>query len=452
MSHLSEQELNVIRGYPAIRTGRSGRHGGWPDARFVASPDEAGHWTTNSFPPEMTGWMPCSIPKNYLPKYPLPKFSLSFILASHWALCRRDVKCETSSVRPSSAMTSTGETTSWLESGNGWIRASTADCVAAILSALAARPEYRSRIDAIPFAKAVKDVLGRLSATVDTGVLRVELKSAIGREWSHAADQLQARLSRLPDAGHNLLIIVDELPILVSRMLRTGGEIRDAELLMSWFRQLRQAPELRERICTLAGGSIGLEGVLRRAGLSGSINDLVPFRLDSWSRSTATEFLNSLAQSYEFTLDDASVTRLLDLLRDPVPYHVQLFFSSLRDVCRGDAAGVSPEAVEQCFSERLTGASGTAYLDHYATRLEIALDEHEQAMAVGILQIACRRTRGATPAELEDLRRSDERTYGAVLRDLEADGYLRQEDGRLEFRSNLLREWWRKHYGRRIAP
>ena len=452
MSHLSEQELNVIRGYPAIRTGRSGRHGGWPDARFVASPDEAGHWTTNSFPPEMTGWMPCSIPKNYLPKYPLPKFSLSFILASHWALCRRDVKCETSSVRPSSAMTSTGETTSWLESGNGWIRASTADCVAAILSALAARPEYRSRIDAIPFAKAVKDVLGRLSATVDTGVLRVELKSAIGREWSHAADQLQARLSRLPDAGHNLLIIVDELPILVSRMLRTGGEIRDAELLMSWFRQLRQAPELRERICTLAGGSIGLEGVLRRAGLSGSINDLVPFRLDSWSRSTATEFLNSLAQSYEFTLDDASVTRLLDLLRDPVPYHVQLFFSSLRDVCGGDAAGVSPEAVEQCFSERLTGASGTAYLDHYATRLEIALDEHEQAMAVGILQIACRRTRGATPAELEDLRRSDERTYGAVLRDLEADGYLRQEDGRLEFRSNLLREWWRKHYGRRIAP
>ena len=73
---------------------------------------------------------------------------------------------------------------------------------------------------------------------------------------------------------------------------------------MSWFRQLRQAPELRERICTLVGGSIGLEGVLRRAGLSGSINDLVPFRLDSWSRSTAAESLNSLGFSYEFTLDD----------------------------------------------------------------------------------------------------------------------------------------------------
>ena len=294
-------------------------------------------------------------------------------------------------------------------------------------------------------------VLGRLSATVDTGVLRVELKNAIAHEWSHAANQLQARLARLSEPGRNLLIIIDELPILVSRMLRTGEGVHDAELLMSWLRQLRQAPELRERICTLVGGSIGLEGVLRRAGLPGSINDLVPFHLDSWNRTTAVEFLSSLGHSYAFTLDDASITRLLDKLRDPVPYHVQLFFSALRDVCLGDVARVSPEAVEQCFAERLSGASGTAYLDHYATRLEIALDEHEHAMAVGILQIACRRARGVTAEELEDLRRRDERTFASVLRDLESDGYLRQENERLEFRSNLLREWWRKHYGRQTA-
>ena len=119
--------------------------------------------------------------------------------------------------------------------------------------------------------------------------------------------------------------------------------------------------------------------------------------------------------------------------------------------CLGDAIRVSPEVVDQCFAERLSGASGTAYLDHYATRLEIALDEHEHAMAVGILQIVCRRARGVTFGELEDLRRRDERTFASVLRDLESDGYLRQEDERLEFRSNLLREWWRKHYGRQTA-
>ena len=329
---------------------------------------------------------------------------------------------------------------------------SPADCVAAILAALAASPKYRSRFEALPFSSAVRDVLGRLSATVDTGVLRVELKSAIGREWNHAADQLQVRFMGATDSGSNLLIIIDELPILVSQILRTGGQQRDVELLLSWFRRFRQAPELRAKVCTLVGGSIGLEGVLRRAGLSGLINDLTPFRLDSWDRSTAASCLNALGHDCDFLLDDDAIARILDLLRDPVPYHVQLFFAALRDTCRGDSARASPELIEQCFAERLAGASGTAHLDHYAARLEIALNEHEHEIALGILGHACRRVDGATHAELEDLRRSSEQTFLSVLRDLEADGYLNRHEDRLEFRSNLLREWWRKRYGRRYSP
>ena len=128
------------------------------------------------------------------------------------------------------------------------------------------------------------------------------------------ADQLQARLVGVPHSGGNLLIIVDELPTLVSRILRTAGQERDAELLLSWFRQLRQTPELRDRLCTLIGGSIGLEGVLRRAGLSGLINDLTPFHLESWDRSTATACLKTLGHDGDFLLDDDAIARLLDLL------------------------------------------------------------------------------------------------------------------------------------------
>ena len=323
-----------------------------------------------------------------------------------------------------------------------------ADCIAAILAALAAIPDFRSRFEAFPFPTAVKDMVGRLSASVDTGVLRVELKSAIGREWSNAAEHLHARLTRLPDGDRNLLIIVDELPILVSRMLHTSERKDEAELLLSWFRQMRQAPELRGRVHTLVGGSIGLEGVLRRVGLSGLINDLTPFRLDSWDRSTATAFLNALGEDRGFRLDDVSIVRLLELLQDPVPYHIQLFYSALRDDCKGDPAGISREVIDQCFNDRLAGPSGIAHLDHYATRLEIALDAHEHDVATRILGRACRRNSGASLAEFEELRRSDEPTFWSVLRDLEADGYLVRDENRLGFRSNLLREWWRKRYGR----
>ena len=328
---------------------------------------------------------------------------------------------------------------------------SPANCVAAILAALAADPRYRSQFEALPFSSAIKDVFTRVSIGVDIEMLRIELKDAIGRDWDRAADQLQARLTGLPYDNRKLLLVIDELPILVSRMLRTGGH-RDAELLLSRLRHWRQSPELRGRVHTLVGGSIGLEGVLRRAGVPGSINDLAPFHLDSWDRSTATDFLTALGRSGDFHLDNDAIVQVLDLLQDPVPYHVQLFFSALQDACKGIPSRVSPESIESCFRNRLAGPSGTVHLDHYATRLETALDERGYELAREILSHACRRRDGATIGELTELVESDERTFHAVLHDVEADGYLTREDNRLTFRSNLLREWWRRHHGRGIEP
>ena len=328
---------------------------------------------------------------------------------------------------------------------------SPADFVAAILSALAADPRYRNRFEALPFSSAIKEVLGRVSIGVDIDMLRIELKGAIGGDWARAADQLQARLTCLPDGNRKLLMVIDELPILIARMHRTGDH-RDSELLLSRLRHWRQSPELRGRVHTLIGGSIGLEGVLRRAGISGSINDLAPFRLDSWESSTATAFLADLGQEIHFHLDSDSISHILDLLQDPVPYHVQLFFSSLRDASRGDASRVSRETIEQCFAERLAGASGTAHLDHYATRLEVALDAREYELARDVLSHACRRRDGSTIEEVTSVAGTDERTFRSVLHDLEADGYLTREDNRLRFRSNLLREWWRRHHARGLGP
>ncbi|MDE0222801.1 MAG: hypothetical protein OXJ90_26275 [Spirochaetaceae bacterium] len=287
-----------------------------------------------------------------------------------------------------------------------------------MLAAIAADPRYRTRFEAIPFSDAIKNALQSVSANVDFGVLRVELKQAIGNDWDRVAAQFQARLTSLPESGGKLLIILDELPILISRILRAGDRKHDADLLLARLRQWRQAPSLRGRVHTLVGGSIGLEGILRRAGLSVSINDLVPFRLDPWEPGTSTAFLNELGLDVDFRLDGESIARILGLLMEPVPYHVQLFYSKLRDVCGGDSSRVSPVTIDRCFAERLAGESGTAHLDHYATRLETALDEQEHEMARAILDHACKSRNGVRTADLSRLRHSSERTFGSVLRDL----------------------------------
>ena len=69
-------------------------------------------------------------------------------------------------------------------------------------------------------------------------------------------------------------------------------------------------------------------------------------------------------------------------------------------------------------------------------------------MAHSILGLACRSRDGVRVSYLGRLRRGSEPTFQSVLRDLKADGYVMEGDGRLVFRSNLLRVWWRKHHGR----
>ena len=347
-----------------------------------------------------------------------------------------------------------------------------ADLFARLISELAQDGRYRNWLEA-----------GRLPHALRSGwasfkhvkVLGVELEKALGRDWAPVADYLEKRLERLPE-GRRLLIIVDELPILISRMLDSEGGREDASLLLAKLRRWRQTPALRGKVQTLIGGSIGLEGVLRRARLSASINDLTPFRVASWSRPTAARFLREVGKDAGFPLTDPWIGRMLDLLRDSVPYHVQLFFAALQNDCDGAPGALSLSVIDRCFEERLTGPGGTPHLDHYASRLEFVFNSPEREFAYDVLARASRFENGVVGSEVAAAGGEHAARTGDVLQALEADGYLERRDDHFAFQSNLggravgrrglvgrwgwaasgaegdgcgalVRVWWRKHRG-----
>lgn len=319
-----------------------------------------------------------------------------------------------------------------------------ADFVASVLAALAELRGNQSWAETIGLPHAVKDALTSFTkGKVKLNLLVVQLKGLIRRDWVQTMDRLETRLSRLPNQ-RRLLIIVDELPILISRMLESKDGRDEAALLLAKLRHWRLAPALNGKVQMVLGGSIGLEGVLRRASLSASINDLSPFRVASWDRQTAASFLELVGQSNGLPLAAQWIDRMLDLLRDPVPYHVQLFFAALRDTCGEHQGTPSACVVDQCFDQRLTGAAGTPHLDHYAARLEFAFGPPELGLARTVLAIACQQEDGATRAKIATASEPAS-VLGEVLQTLEADGYLVRKGDRVAFRSNLLRVWWRKH-------
>ncbi|MYE84560.1 MAG: AAA family ATPase [Gammaproteobacteria bacterium] len=318
-----------------------------------------------------------------------------------------------------------------------------ADLFARVIAALARDGRYRNWLEAGRLPHALRSVWTSLTQVKALGV---ELKRAVGQDWASTADYLERRLERLPE-GRRLLIIIDELPILISRMLVSEGGREDAGLLLARLRRWRQTPALRGKVQTLIGGSIGLEGVLRRARLSASINDLAPFRVASWSRPTAARFLNDVGDDAQFPLADRRIERMLDLLRDSVPYHVQLFFAALQNDCDGAPGALSSTVIERCFEERLTGPEGTPYLDHYASRLEFVFDSPAREFAYEVLARACRLENGVPRSEVAAAGGARAARTGEVLQALEADGYLERRGDRVAFRSNLVRVWRRKQRG-----
>ena len=318
-----------------------------------------------------------------------------------------------------------------------------ADLFARVLAELAQDGRYRNWLESGLLPHALRSAWASLKHVKTLGV---ELTKALGRDWASAADYLEKRLERLPD-GRRLLIIIDELPILISRMLDSEDGRPEASLLLARLRGWRQTPALRDKVQTLIGGSIGLEGVLRRARLSASINDLAPFPVASWSRQTAARFLRDVGQDAGFPLTDQWIDRMLELLGDSVPYHVQLFFAALQDDCGGAPEGLSLAVIDRCFEERLTGPEGTPYLDHYASRLEFIFSSPEREFAYDMLARASRFENGIARSEIGAADGEQAARTGHVLQALEADGYLERHDDHFAFRSNLVRLWWRKHHG-----
>ena len=105
--------------------------------------------------------------------------------------------------------------------------------------------------------------------TLSVGEVRVKLRAGVDRgSWRQKGDEICAALA---GNGRPIVLALDELPILVNRMLKdadhriTPEGRRDIDEFLSWLR--RNGQDHRDRICLIVSGSVGLEPILRQAGL-----------------------------------------------------------------------------------------------------------------------------------------------------------------------------------------
>ena len=312
------------------------------------------------------------------------------------------------------------------------------------------------------FANLVRSAGGRIEE-LSVADLKVKFRAEIDAgNWPQRGDAI---LSALAEGGRPVVLAIDEMPILVNRLLKdemgrvTAEGKRDADAFLSWLRKAGQAH--RGRVTLILSGSLSLEPLLEQAGLSAQANIFSPYDLKPWSEETTVSCLAALAQSYDVGLGPEASTDMCRRLRCCIPHHIQMFFDRMHDhLRRSGRKNASLEDVERVYVQEMQGVRGQVDLQHYEGRLEVVLGRAGYTVALEILTATA--VDGNISADAVDRYRRHFLSQGAhggsdppvvdhVLHVLQHDGYLELGDGGYRFVSGLLEDWWRGRYGQRFA-
>lgn len=290
-------------------------------------------------------------------------------------------------------------------------------------------------------------------SAVDFGVkIRAGLDAG---SWRRQGEQL---FRNCAEYEKPVLLVIDELPIFLKRMLHNDGDARRVDEFMSWLRGVLQALGEDSPVLILSG-SIGLEPLMRRLGLPDRINHLYSFRLGPWDRGTSIECFEHLSNSYRLSVDEGVADAVYKTLGVGIPHHVQSFFARLRDFAMmQERDRVTVEDVDEVYRNALLGASGQNDLVHYETRLKEGLEDESYPLAMEILAEASTQE-VFTPTARSCL----ESLYTTVVDDaptriadaleiLVHDGYLEAGDDGHRFPSRLLKDWWSARFRNHHTP
>ena len=297
-----------------------------------------------------------------------------------------------------------------------------------------------------------------LGAVEEVGVSGFRLKIRAGLNAGNWKDHGERLLQGCADHDERVLLVVDELPIFLKRMLRESDGATLVEGFLSWLRGALQSLGGDSPVL-IVSGSIGLMPMVQRLGIPDRINYLEPFRLGPWRREASVACFHQLATSTALSIEDGVAGAVYDALGIGIPHHVQSFFARLREhAIMENRDRVTVADVEVVYRTGLLGPSGQNDLAHYETRLRDGLDDESRSIAMEILAEAATQeafTAAARSRLGEIYSRVVDNANGRITEILDVlvhDGYLEDSDIGYTFPLRLLKDWWAARFREHHFP
>ncbi|WP_348728775.1 hypothetical protein [Rheinheimera texasensis] len=303
----------------------------------------------------------------------------------------------------------------------------------------------------------LKQVEFQLPEIFGGGGVSVALNARPDIPWGAQALALQQRLQNQP-----LLLLIDEFPVLLERLLRNGNT--EAEQLLIVLRQWRQQGNWR----FVFTGSIGLQSLLESYRLTVHMNDCYEFPLGPMRKKEATAMWCYFADKQQWTSNEELADTAMSNLGWCSPYYIcWLLDETMRAArIRYEETGLAPADGTIACGELTATDLETAYqymlnqrsrFIHWKQRLSNLLVEPELGFCLALLTLLSREPDGFTLQQLNQRlsaheinpdKRAD--LLQKLIVRLNDEGYISQpnEKGCVQFLAFPLRDWWsRNHVG-----
>ncbi len=299
-------------------------------------------------------------------------------------------------------------------------------------------PEFKTMLNAwFSFAGKHIPKIEKLSVSDFAITLRDHLSAA---NWKDKGREL---LQKIETSNKRTYLVLDEFPDVVTKV-HTNEGTQGVEALMEWLRVETQAIANNKKISLLISGSIGLEPILQRLGLSDKINHLASYRLKPWKREVAKNCFQALANYRNIPVADEGIDYLLDQLGVYIPFHIQHSWAKLYEYLLEEGKEeATREDLEYVFKHIILKSESDSLISHYEERLNETLGDAYYRFSINLLDDMC--DGEAMDVDVANKLKIDPNIdVHYILKVLTHDGYLTEQNNCWVFQQSLLRQWWQK--------
>lgn len=311
------------------------------------------------------------------------------------------------------------------------------------------RSEHVGRFDKIKKTLAEKAKSINFSLTLSPSSVDLDMNGKEVKKTIISHEMIRDLLfESLKNGSDTVIVAIDEFPDVLERISETNGK-EGVEHFLSGIRALCQDPEFNEKVQFILTGSIGLDTLAEKLGVTDRINMLSSAYIRPLSHAQALEFIDFYMNRYnaDLKLDIETKNAIIRAVGWNMPYYLGLVCGQLSDIADEEERDINSIDVNTAINSLFT-QSNTTNFTHWRDRLN-RLDAVERKYAYQILDLISSTT-AVTKGELFNLSQhpdfKETLNHRYVINCLLNDGYLYQDEAEVyEFTSPLLKRWWSRY-------